>query len=132
MHHIANLSSMSISRKKRRRERQQTQFWIRPGRTSAWWDNFVNGIVVEEEWKENFRMSKSTFTKLCDDLSPLIQRKQTSMRTPVSVEKQVAVTLYYLSDEGPMRKVSNAFGLSRASISILVRRVTQDINFIRT
>ena len=71
--------------------------------------------MVEEEWKENFRMSKSTFTKLCDDLCSLIQRKQhASMRTPVSVEKQVAVTraLYYLSDEGRTRKVSNAFGLS--------------------
>ncbi len=78
IYQFANLSSLSISRRRRRRERQQRQFWIRPGRTSAWWDNFVNGIVVEEEWKENFRMSKPTFTKLCDDLRPLIQKQQTS------------------------------------------------------
>ena len=32
------------------------RFWIRPGRTSAWWDNFVSQTVVPEEWKENFRM----------------------------------------------------------------------------
>ena len=32
------------------------RFWIRPGRTSAWWDNFVSQTVVPDEWKENFRM----------------------------------------------------------------------------
>ena len=34
------------------------RFWIRPGRTSAWWDNFVSQTVVPEEWKENFRMPR--------------------------------------------------------------------------
>ena len=28
-----------------------TRFWIRPGRTSAWWDNFVSQTVVPGEWK---------------------------------------------------------------------------------
>ena len=31
-------------------------FWIRPERTSAWWNNFVSENVVPEEWKKNFRM----------------------------------------------------------------------------
>ena len=34
------------------------------------------------------------------------------MRKPVSVEMQVAVTLYYLADEGRFHKVANAFGLA--------------------
>ena len=46
------------------------------------------------------------------------------MRKPVTVESQVAVTLYYLSDEGRLRKVANAFGLSRSCCSIIVRRVS--------
>ena len=45
------------------------------------------------------------------------------MREPISVEKQIAVTLYYLMDEGRYRKVANAFGISRASVSIIVRNV---------
>ena len=36
----------------------------------------------------------------------------------------MAVTLYYLSDEGRLRKVANAFGLSRFCCSIIVRRVS--------
>lgn len=36
---------------------QKCWFWVRPGRTSKWWDNFLAGDVVDEEWKLNFRMS---------------------------------------------------------------------------
>ena len=39
------------------------------------------------------------------------------MRSPVGVVKQVACTLYYLSDEGRLRKTANAFGLSRQVVS---------------
>lgn len=44
------------------------------------------------------------------------------MRNPLSMEKQVAVTLYYLADEGRYKKVANAFGISRSSVSVVVRR----------
>ena len=49
------------------------------------------------------------------------------MRTPVDVERQVALTLYYLSDEGRLRKTANVFGLSRSCVSIIIRRVTFSI-----
>ena len=116
-----------IKTKNKRRERR---FWIRPGRTSAWWDNFVADIVVAEEWKENFRMSKQNFYKLCDELRPYIEKQVTHMRSPIDVEKQVAMTLYYLSDEGRLRKIANAFGLSRSSVSIVIRKVTHVITTI--
>ena len=41
----------------------------------------------------------------------------------MDVERQVASTLYYLSDEGRIRKTANAFGLSRSVISNMIRRV---------
>ena len=46
----------------------------------------------------------------------------------MSVETQVAVTLYYLADEGRMRKVSNSFGLGKATVSKVIRRVTSVIS----
>ena len=54
------------------------RFWIRPGRTSAWWGNFVSQTVVPEEWKENFRMSRPSLLKLSEELRPYIERKSTS------------------------------------------------------
>ena len=80
--------------------------------------------MLSEEWGENFRMCKETFLKLCEELRPLTQQQSTNMGSPVEVERQVVVTLDYLSDEGRLRKTANAFGLSRPCISIIVRQVT--------
>jgi hypothetical protein len=90
---------------------------MRPGRTQDWWQNFVQNRVLPEEWKENFRLQKHNFERLYVELEPFIAREQTNMRTSISVECQIAVTLYYLSDEGRLRKTANAFGISRSSVS---------------
>ena len=46
------------------------------------------------------RMTKTSLLKLAEELGPYIEGKETIMRSPVDVTKQVALTLYYLSDEG--------------------------------
>ena len=88
-------------------------------------------------------MSKHLFQALCGQLKPFLERQSTVMREPVEVDCQVALTLYYLVeevdcqvaltlyylvDEGRMRKTANAFGLSRASVSVIVRRVCSVIS----
>ena len=103
---------------------------MRPGRNSLWWNNFVNNIVVTSEWRENFRMSKVNFMKLCDKVRPFLQKQSTGMRSTISVEKQVAVTLYYLSDEGKYLKVANGFGIGRSTVSETVRRVSKCISIV--
>ena len=103
---------------------------MRPGRTSLWWENFLNNIVVAEEWRENFRLSKENFMKLCDKVRPFLLKQSTNMRSPISVEKQLAVTLYYLSDEGRYLKVANAFGIGKSTVSETVRRVCKCISIV--
>ena len=49
------------------------------------------------------------------------------MRSPVDVVKKVACTFYYLSDEGRLCKTANAFGLSRQTVSKIVREVCKAI-----
>ena len=131
---IFRLISMSDARirrykqvKRAGKQFRRRRFWVRPGRTSAWWDNFVRQTVIEEEWRENFRMSRRSLHELADELRPYIEGKTTIMRSPVDVVKQVAVTLYYLSDEGRMRKTANAFGLSRQVVSKIIRKVCKAI-----
>ena len=106
-----NNSSVKIARINRaiklsKRKNVTRSFWERPGRTGVWWCNFTRNIVVPEEWRENFRMSRDSFYVLCNELRPFIERQTTHLRKPISVEKQVAVTLCYLSDEGRYRKVA--------------------------
>ncbi|KAL2080758.1 hypothetical protein ACEWY4_024551 [Coilia grayii] len=103
------------------------RFWTRPGRTSSWWDNFVNEVVLPEEWREHFRMTRSSVYQLSDHLRPYIEGQTTRLRELVDVVKKVACTLYYLSDEGRLRKTANSFGLARQTVSKIVREVCKAI-----
>ena len=61
---------------------------------------------------------------LCEELRPYLTKQTTELRKHVSVETQVAVTLYYLADEGRMRKVSISFARGKATVSNIICRVT--------
>src|SRR4029434_6030205 len=65
-------------------------------------------------------MPRSYLLSLSELLRPSIGGQTTVMQSPVSVVKKVALTLYYLSDEGRVRKTANAFGLSRLAVSIII------------
>ena len=117
---VFSTTSRRTFRPKTTRSRHR-RFWTRPGRTSAWWGNFVSHVVLPQEWIENFRMSRSSVLKLSEELRPYIEGKATRMRQPVDVVEKVACTLYYLSDEGRMRKTANAFGISKQVVSKIVR-----------
>lgn len=84
------------------------RFWVRPGRTSSWWDNFVSGVALDSEWRENLRMSRASVVALSEELRPHIEGQTTNVRAPIDVQKKVAMTLHYLSDEGSLRRTSMA------------------------
>ncbi|XP_046858630.1 uncharacterized protein LOC124452081 [Xenia sp. Carnegie-2017] len=119
--------NVSLKRLNKIRQARPRRFWVRPGRTSAWWESFLNEIVIPEEWRENFRMGRVSLYRLAEELRPFIQGKDTVMRTSIDPVKQVAITLYYLSDEGRLRKTANAFGISRQTVSKIVRKVCKAI-----
>ena len=73
-------------------------------------------------------MSEASFYMLCEELTPYLTKQTTKLRKPVSVETQVAATLYYLADEGKMRKASNSFGLAKTTVSKVIRRFTSVIS----
>ena len=101
----------------------RSRLWQRPGRTKVWWNSFLNATVVANEWRENFRMTRNTFMTLTEQLRPFLEKRTTAMREPISVEAQLAITLYYLRDEGRFRKVANSFGVGKSSVSIIIRDV---------
>ena len=79
--------------------------------------------MPSEKWKDNFRIPRATFYSLCDILRAHIELKTTKMQDTVDVERQIAMTLYYLADEGRMGKTAIAFGLSHSTVSVIARRV---------
>ena len=54
----------------------------------------VSGRLGDNWWKDNLRMSQDTFHILCNELRPYIQKELTNMRSPVTVEERVAVTVW--------------------------------------
>ena len=58
----------------------ERRFWVRPGRTARWWDNLENQVVLAEEWRENFRMSRGSLHRLSAILRPHIEGQTTRMR----------------------------------------------------
>ena len=67
IHNYKHFSSR-VKRLRCRRESKERRFWTRPGRTSAWWNNFADQVVIPEEWKENFRMSRDSLYNLAEEL----------------------------------------------------------------
>ncbi|XP_035848902.1 putative nuclease HARBI1 isoform X2 [Sander lucioperca] len=117
-----------LLRRRNQRPAAERRFWVRPGRSTAWWDNFTSGAAAPEEWRENFRMSREALLQLSDRLRPHVQGETTKMRAPVDVLTKVACTLFYLSDEGRLRKTADAFGLSRSSVSVFIRQVCRAVS----
>ena len=103
------------------------KYWVRPGKDRYWWENFASRKVAEEEWRENFRMSREMFQVLCAELYLYTFKNDTRFWNAVPVDKQVAATLYYLSDECRMRKVVNLFGIGESTVSVIIRRATKAI-----
>ncbi|XP_047230879.1 putative nuclease HARBI1 [Girardinichthys multiradiatus] len=114
--------------RRRTRRTVRRKFWKRPGRTGSWWDNFVNGLNVESEWRDNFSMSRAAVFALTKELRPHIERQTTNMRAPIDPLKRFALTLYYLTDEGKLRKTANAFGVSRQAVSNIIRQTCTAIS----
>lgn len=72
--------------------RQKRSKWIECGRTDAWWQNMINGLSPEQDWKRNFRISKELFQELCEKLRPYISPKDTPNYRYLSVEKKVCIS----------------------------------------
>ena len=111
---LAIINLMSNTWKRCKKKQILRRFWIHQAKTSLWWDKFLQDKVISEDWRENLRMSKNSFYKLCDLLAPFISKNKTYMRQPISPETQVAATLYYLSDAGCMGETENSFGQEKA------------------
>ena len=109
-----------------RRER-----WKNPGRTDIWWHKLSSEELLQEEWCKNLRIDVNSFMEIADELRPVIAPHADSFRyDTVSAEKKVAMTLYYIKDQGSYRMTANTFGISPSTLSVLLRQVCKSINEI--
>ena len=77
------------------------RLWRKPGRTDEWWENLYTGKLPEDEWQKNLRMTRTVFMALADELRDYLEPSDDCPRAGdvLSVEKQLATTLYFLKDQ---------------------------------
>ena len=129
----ANQYNIAVARLRHMRRRQvcRRRAWRRPGRTEQWWLNLYNGVLPESEWRKNLRMDRDIFVLLADELRPYLQPERSPRGEDVlSVEKQLALTLYFLKDQGSLSMTANTFGVAINTVSTVVRKVCDTITHV--
>lgn len=89
-------------------------------RNERWFEDTLPHLG-EHFFKQSFRVSPSTFRYIVESCRPLLQREDTVMRTAITVEKRVAVSLYKLCSSAEDRSIAHLFGIGRSTVNTLYR-----------
>ncbi|WJX24238.1 hypothetical protein P8452_13367 [Trifolium repens] len=107
----------------------QRRIWVKD-RSKDWWENCNRSNFPEKEFRQCFRMSKSTFNLICNELDSSITKKNTTLRDAIPVRQRVAVCIYRLATGEPLRLVSKKFGLGISTCHKLVLEVCSAIKTV--
>ena len=67
--------------------------WVCP-QPQNWFRLLIANPALHFLWKEHFRVTHETFEYLCDLGRADLQKQQTRMRAPISVEERVGLALW--------------------------------------
>lgn len=111
----------------------QRRIWTKE-RSNDFWLRIVGDHFTLSDWLASFRMSKKTFTTLCDIVGTELKPKPLFLvsRQPLSVEKQVAIALYKLASCAEYRVIGDVMGVHKSTVRKCLFRVTMAINNIMT
>ncbi|XP_020633931.3 uncharacterized protein LOC110070590 [Pogona vitticeps] len=99
------------------------RWWVSPATGPNWWETFTLETTEDEKWIEHFRMSRGTLFEIADVLQPKLARQRTIMREAISVEKRVAIAVWWLSNLECYRVVATQFGIGRSTVGEIVLEV---------
>ena len=91
--------------------------WMRPN--SDDWFILADSTFNREQWYENFRVTRDTFTIILNEIEHDIAKQDTPMRKGDPTRKKLAMTLYYFASTAEFRTTANLFGVSRAFLCTL-------------
>ena len=92
----------------------EKQEW-RKERSSDWYDRIALQTFTDEQWVENFRMTRQTFNKVCRVLKPDISPMKNNVWDAIDVKKQVALTIYWRATPTEYRTIDNLFGVAKST-----------------
>ena len=114
---IANITSV-ISRPKKRARHQPNLI-----RNKEWWDRCYRDFA-SEEFKKQVRIQHETFDMILNIVEPYVTKKETNLNQhPVSVNRQLGLTLYRLGHGASFTTLSQLFGVSISLAGVTLNKV---------
>jgi hypothetical protein len=101
------------------------EVWMHP-RSSAWFE-MVETYFTDDQWYENFRVTKGTFAFILSKINLNILHKDTVMRNAVPAKRRLAITLYFLASTAEYKTIANLFGVCAAFVCICVKEVCEAV-----
>ena len=101
---------------------RERNIWMNP--KSDDWFRMADSSFTQEQWYENFRVTKDTFTFILGEIEHEIARHDTPMRKAVPARKKLAMILYYLASTSEYRTIANLFGVSKAYLCNSIKDVS--------
>lgn len=89
-------------------------------RSKDWWQRVVLLEFSDLEWKLNFRMSRRSFTRLCELVEGFMAPEEETVRNPIPLIMRVAIVLYKLGSCAEYRVVANQFGVHKSTVKKFV------------
>jgi predicted DNA-binding protein YlxM (UPF0122 family) len=86
--------------------------------------NFVESVVsdyTKEEFRKRFRMNRTTFNALLEELMVL------KAKTLIPMEKQLLIFIRYISSQITIQNIADNFGVSEYTVFDIVKRVSDEI-----
>ena len=105
-----------------KKQRNKPRMWKKP-RLGLWFEMEVMNCWENDRWMENFRMTKTSFKKLCSLVKAQMEPKQNTVREVIPLEARVAMCLYHLASSSEYRVTANQFGHSKTSVSIYLENL---------
>jgi hypothetical protein len=100
------------------------EVWMRP-RSSAWFE-MVETYFTDDQWYENFRVTKGTFAFILSKINLDISHKDTVMRNAVPAKRRLPC-INFLASTAEYKTIANLFGFSAAFVCICVKEVCQAV-----
>lgn len=82
-------------------------------------------------FKQYFRINKETFNKLCNLLRPELEKETTQLRSPVTLEKRVAIAIRRLAKGDSFTSLSMQFGVGSSTCHMICKEFENHLCNIR-
>lgn len=90
-------------------------------------ENFVESVLPlynHDDFRQRYRMNRSTFDKLVCHLSPKLLVGNKGGKMKVSVEKQLLIYIKYASSQQTLTEISDTYGVGEGTAHCIIHRTS--------